>query len=133
MSNPNYYEYTNKRDKKFSTANRSSLMHFHQLSLALEPVKWGMTLIKISGLISALGRKKELLWLHLPGYNITWKQRKVRNAVIPDFPWHPQLINTFVVWKLLWAGYCSMSVKQSNSCKQIRKIQCCLSEFKTRN
>jgi len=59
-----------KKNKNFSTVNRSSLIHFHQLSLAPEPVKQHITPRKFSGEISVWGRKKELMQLDLPGYNI---------------------------------------------------------------
>lgn len=46
-------------------------MHFYQLSLALEPINCNITLRKKSGKISVWGKKKELLELDLPDYNIT--------------------------------------------------------------
>lgn len=45
-------------------------MHFYQLSLALEPINCNITLRKKSGK-SVWGKKKELLELDLPDYNIT--------------------------------------------------------------
>lgn len=46
-------------------------MHFYQLSLALELINCNITLRKNSGKISVWGKRKELLELDLPDFNIT--------------------------------------------------------------